>query len=168
MLQNRFSGPLAKGRYRQILLWAGGGLLLFLALSGAFLFGKQSRISTDDTYGNIPGFESENRRLSVGGLAAGGRNDHAARTIDLREYGSSPAPEGAISALIPVNKGTLLLNAKPVPVHVPGRVDVQVPAGTHRLEWYDSTSKRIVGETVDVPPFATRTVSFERKIDGHR
>jgi hypothetical protein len=82
--------------------------------------------------------------------------------IDLRDQPGAVGPLGTIAIVLPGTSGTLTIDARPMRVAPGSHFSVNLAAGTHRLEWFDSTAHRTVGETVDLLPFATRTVSFMR------
>jgi serine/threonine protein kinase len=164
MLQDRFSMPLRAIGPRRIVLGASGAMLLSLALAGSFIFGKRSQ-KTDETSGFFE--EPGESRLSL--REASATNGRARnQRIDLRGLGETGGPYGAVSIQLSDGAGALVFDAKPAPTSPGGRCDIEAPAGTHRVEWYDSTTGQTSGVTVDVLPFATRTVSLKRFDHGRK
>jgi hypothetical protein len=167
MIRDRFSLPMSTTRPRTVAVWIAAAFLLLCALAGAYISGRRSHASP---VARAVAAENEpaERRLSVPFFPAGGSGRPPEVKVDLRELSGANEPQGKISAVVPVNGGTLSIDARPVRVASGGRFSIRLAAGAHRLEWYDSTTRRTVGETVDLLPFATRTVSFMRDRNEHR
>jgi serine/threonine protein kinase len=167
MIRDRFSLPMSNIRPRTIAAWIAAAFLLLCAIAGAYISGRRSQPSAV-TRVIAAGNEPAERRLTIPFFPEGGSVRQPEVKIDLRELSGVNEPQGKISAVLPVAGGTLCIDARPVRVASGDRFSVSLAAGAHRLEWYDSTTRRTIGETVDLLPFATRTVSFMRYMNERR
>ena len=58
--------------------------------------------------------------------------------------------------------GALTVDGETIRNPVDKSIAVSLAAGTHRVEWFDSSARRRYGETIDVLPFEIITVSLTR------
>ena len=110
---------------------------------------------------------SEQRRLRLR-LPAAGTVAPSELAQSLRKPDTKNDLTGKLMVLLPQKRGILYINGKPRKVssvqdHFSGRF----ASGTFRIEWYDSATRRRFGETTDLLPFTTKTVSLKRFESGH-
>jgi hypothetical protein len=166
MLRDRFSQPLRAFQPRLVAAWTACAILLSLALTGAFVFGKRSQRAIFSKSADFIE-ERDERRLSIQeeSPVKGPLSD---QRIDLRTCSDAGGPYGSIVTMLPPGRGALSVDAKPVQASSAGRCTIEASEGTHRIEWYDSTTGRTFGETVDVLPFAKRRLSLARFVNEWR
>jgi|WetSurMetagenome_2_1015567.scaffolds.fasta_scaffold118489_1 serine/threonine protein kinase len=86
--------------------------------------------------------------------------------LSLRHSAAGVDLTGTVVIIVPDRTGSLLIDKSPVPNRRGQRTFVTLPSGSHRIEWMDSTKERTWGETIELLPFESKTLSFVRFIDG--
>jgi tRNA A-37 threonylcarbamoyl transferase component Bud32 len=175
LLQSAFSAPITGRKHRQRLLRFVVMALLSAMIIGAYLIGREStnRVSyRQSIFGTTMNGE--------GPLLMLPRNVAPAKpfpaSLTLRTPGSANELIATLTIICPVGKGALLVDgnraatvgdsaARDDSTLKNGTVRcIELPAGSHRIEWHDSASNRRFGETVDCIPFSRKTISLARFI----
>jgi predicted Ser/Thr protein kinase len=162
-LQNKFSTPIrTPGKKRMALATA--SVALTAALAAAYFLGMHaspSRVYARD----MPVRSEEGGRFS---LLIGPHpvRQQPSLPVALREIPGGMNFTATIVVAGIAGNGSLFVDGDPVMIGRERLIAIAIPAGTHRVEWRDSTAERRYGETVEVMPFEKKTVSLARFIDG--
>lgn len=165
LLNRQFSSPLQQDRKMRILWRSTAAAGITAAIFGAYLFGiRSNRVPSMHSYGQIADNEDQFLALSVPGT---GQRSAPAATARFRTGTGAGNKDltGTIRVLVPSSRqGALRFDGRTISFPPEERADIVATAGTHRVEWIDSAAAVSFGETVDVLPFATTTVSFRSKV----
>ena len=167
-LQKRFSGPMKSGRKRNVWRLCGVAALCIGALFGAYIWGRySSKRKFAHTVQEKFAF-SEQQRLQLKSPAAGSGMSYGLQGT-LRTVDDTDGMTGKLVVLLPNEEGILFVNGeRQSETSSDGCFSGWFAAGSYRIEWYDSTEQRRFGETTDLLPFATKTVSLKRFESGYR
>jgi serine/threonine protein kinase len=161
-LQKQFSAPqkqVRKHRYLAVVSIAS----VIVAVTGAFYIGRQS-LHSDDILRDLL-LQQEEKQLIV---PVNSRNVTGAVTkppVALRQVAGGMNLTGTVHVSTISKRGHLVIDSRPVDCNPDGLL-LQLSAGTHRIEWFDSISRRRYGEIVDVLPFEKKNVSLQRFTHG--
>jgi len=161
LLQNVFSTPIREPGLGRLLIRLAAGVVLLCLVGTAFLAGRQSLRQRPVNAGVVD--ETAMMQLGrvsteEGGMLPVSRNESAA----MKEIGGARRLDGVVSVKVPQREGVLLIDGEKTEVKNAPWYTTTLRAGTHRIEWHDTARHRIGGETVEVLPFATMRLSFER------
>lgn len=161
-LQKRFSAPLkkeSKQRYLALISIA----TVILAVTGAYFIGRQS-LNSDDILKNLSLLQEE-KRLIVSMNPTNVTSSKQQIPVVLRQIAGGMNLTGIVTVRNVSDRGKLIIDFRPIDCS-PDGLSLGLVAGTHRIEWFDSTSQRCYGEIVEVLPFEKKKVSLKRFIRG--
>jgi serine/threonine protein kinase len=167
-LQQRFSGPIRSEIREKIRRFSLAAVLIACTVLGAYISGRYaSGKKLTDTIQDVFAL-AEQQRLQVRLPAAAAAAPREIAGI-LRKIDPSDDLTGKLVIVLPEERGELFINGKSQRTissekYFSGRFG----AGKFRIEWYDSTTRRRFGETTDLLPFTTKTVSLKRFESGNR
>ncbi|MBN1761099.1 MAG: serine/threonine protein kinase [Chitinispirillaceae bacterium] len=161
LLSHQFSTPLQPHRWKQWFIRCIAAAGFAAALIAAYVYGtRTTRTIVALTDIQIPGTEELFLTLPISG--AGQQADRAV-TAMFRD--GTTALTGTIRVLHPSsNTGVLHCDGRITPPTQEISTTLTVDACTHRVEWFDSSGRCRAGETIDVLPFATTTVSLRKNV----
>ncbi len=164
-LQNRFSLPIRAPGKKNRALGVAAAAAFIAALIAAYVLGMRSSSPRDSAGGRAALRDPDERHVSL--LTA----PRAARQVKsppiaLRGIAAGMDVTGTVTIIIPDRAGSLVIDGTTVAHRRGERGAVSLPAGTHRIEWFDSTMQRRYGETIELLPFESKTISFARFIHG--
>ena len=164
-LQSRFSAPLRTPRKKRIFLGSAVATAFAVACVAAYVLGIHSSSPREFLDGTPTAMDTEGRRLSLPAVPHAGRQAPSASVV-LRDSKAAMDINGTLVIIIPERAGSLFIDKTPIAHGVGDRATALLAAGTHRIEWFDSTGMRTYGETIGLLPFETKTISFARFIHG--
>ncbi|HMA64314.1 MAG: serine/threonine-protein kinase [Fibrobacterota bacterium] len=162
-LQKKFSAPL-KREQKHLLLAFLSIAAVILALTGAFYIGRQS-LNSDDILGDLL-LQQEEKRLIVSVNSLNVHSTVKKPPVALRQVAVNMNLTGTVTLSKISNRGFFIIDSRPIESNPDGLM-LQLTAGTHRIEWFDSISQRRYGEIVDVLPFEKKNVSLQRFTHGN-
>lgn len=167
-LQKRFSGPTRNNVRKKLRRFSIAAVLIIGALFSAYVFGRYaSGEKLTDTVQEVFAF-SEQRRLQLQLPPTRAAEAHELTGM-MRTIDNTNGLDGKLVLALPEGRGTLSINGKRQAVNGDEEFFSGLfSAGMYRIEWYDSTAGRRYGETTDLLPFATKTVSLKRFEGGYR
>jgi serine/threonine protein kinase len=161
-LQKNFSAPLNRERKKWFVTFIATAALISI-ICGAFLAGRQS-LQAEDLLKDFP-LQQEEKRLIV---AISSRNVSSAvkkQSVALRHGAVNMNLTGSVNISRVSEHGHFIVDSRPVESNPDGLL-LQLSAGAHRIEWFDSTSQRQYSEIVDVLPFEKKNISLQRFTHG--
>lgn len=167
-LQKRFSGPIRSEMKKKIMRFSTAAVLIACALLIAYISGRSAsgKNLTDAMQDAFAFSEQQRLRLRLPGAAEAAPQELAGM---LRRIDRSDDLIGKLVVALPEGRGELFINGEPRKTTSSDEYfSERFGAGKLRIEWYDSTTRRRFGETTDLLPFATKTISLERFESGFR
>jgi serine/threonine protein kinase len=164
-LQKYFSSPLRKRSTRRVALSLAIGVACIAACVAAYFLGIRSSPSRT-LFEDFTAEEGAQSRRTMLLSVPQRKLQPVSPSITLRSGSAVMDIEGTVVIVVPGRKGTLFVDKMPIGPCSGLRAKTLLPAGTHRIEWTDSASQRTWGETIDLLPFQSKTVSFARFING--
>jgi len=164
ILQTSFSSPGRKPKSKLPLIYA-AACLGITALVAAYMLGARSPRSVDGV--DIMAKLMENQRLDEALLSMSRSQDRrpgAAAKLRITAPGTDLT--GRLVVVNPGRTGALRINGLPLTRDTGSEASTRLSAGAHRVEWFDSTMHRSFGETVELLPFETKTISLARFFNG--
>lgn len=162
-LQNKFSTPIKPENKNLFFAVASVGAIV-LAIVSAYFIGKQASVS-GDILGNLSLQQEEKRLIIPLSLFHENRLFQPAPVV-LRQIAGGMNLTGTLQIEKIVNRGMFIIDSRPIEDCGTGGVSLLLDAGTHRVEWFDSTAQRRFSEIVEVLPFEKKTVSLKRFLHG--
>ena len=163
-LQTAFSSPTIKPKKKRSFVYAGASCLCLAALVAAYVLGaRSSRVVYSKV--NTAGFTEPDRGDRALLLNSAMRKGPTA-PAKLRLNPSGAGLSGNVVVVNPLRKGSLSVDGDPLARGLNGKASACLTAGAHRIEWFDSTMQRGFGETVELLPFETKTISLARFFHG--
>lgn len=164
LLQSRFSSPVRRQRFVHIQMYAASGIFVAVLVIVAFLAGRTSTTS-QQIFTQEHSIESDrgSLKLSIAGSTMHGPEGD----VVLRSAETMHELTGTLCVRGIEPPGVLFVDGRkftPVTSH---EVKVELPEGTHRIEWHNEQTKLRVGETIDLLPFSKKTLLFARNNHGH-
>jgi serine/threonine protein kinase len=165
-LQQKYSSPVNKSSKRRMAFTAFITVAMLLSIALAYFAGRQDSIS-----GSLGRFNIVSEDAQMVSLAKLSRSNQIGTMppVALRETAGGMNLTGMICINRNVeDKGTLIIDGTPITDWEKRFITIQLKIGSHRLEWYDSTSRRRFGEITELLPFENKNISLRRFIDGKR
>lgn len=163
-LQSRFSRPRPEGGGRRTLLWGAGACVVTAAIAGAFVAGKHSSMPRGGA-GEQLLFDDIERRGRGLPVLSGEHRGRDRERVELRDVAVTGGLSGSVTVVVPDARGTLTIDGNPVAPDEGCSFTATLADGRHRIEWFDPIRRRSGGETVDVLPFCSKTISLQRFTD---
>lgn len=148
-LQKKFSTPLEKGTKRLFLVCA-SIVVAVLSVAAAYYIGRRS-LMTGDILGNLS-LQQEEKRLNVSLNSIDAKGSNQQTPFILRQIAHGMNLTGTVTISKVSDRGKFIIDSSPLECS-PDGVSLQLSAGTHRIEWLDSTAQRHYSEIVEVLPF---------------
>ncbi|HEX2956334.1 MAG TPA: hypothetical protein VHO70_05865, partial [Chitinispirillaceae bacterium] len=134
--------------------------VIMFIIFGAYLTGRKS-FEPRDIIGKMIIQQNESKFLSLHTLS-GKKESSQSYPVVLRNSGEGMDLTGTIKIIVNSHMGLLLVDDNPVESFKYGDVSIQLKIGTHRIEWFDSTTQHRFGETLEILPFENKTVTLKR------
>jgi serine/threonine protein kinase len=164
-LQNNFSTPIRPRGSRKIALGIATACAASAACLIAYVIGTRS-IPSHNLIGNNSALWGANDRRESFITVSRGDPQPSFPPLALRHMAAGMDVMGTVVITVPDRAGSLFIDKSPFPLCRDQRTFVTLPSGAHRIEWMDSTKQRTWGETIELLPFESKTISFLRFIDG--
>ncbi|HEX3019555.1 MAG TPA: protein kinase [Chitinispirillaceae bacterium] len=163
-LNRHFSLPLPQGNRKKVLIRFALACTAAVALLCAYLIGAHSTMKQSVKEGNLFSYEANDRQGTFL-LIRGSSRRLPQIPVILRDVSDKGDVSGTLSVITSGINGRLYIDGQQmVPING-NRFSGILSSGTHRIEMYDSIQKRRYGETIDLLPFSTKTVSLKRFVN---
>lgn len=160
-LQTHFSLPLQSTTHKQFFVWATVVIISVAALAGAYLVGMRSSVSHSNTNNHHFTNNQENQHHDFLMMPHNLHNTHRV-PVALRSIAETSEFSGTVSILLPRSSGALRIDNRSINTTTNNRFVGSLTAGTHRIEWFDSTLQQSFGETINLLPFSVKSISVQR------
>lgn len=159
-IQSKFAAPIMGRRKKRTFHAIAALFVIMFIIFGAYLTGRKS-FEPRDIIGKMIIQQNESKFLSLHTLS-GKKESSQSFPVVLRNSGEGMDLIGTINIIVNSHNGLLLVDDNPVESFKCGDVSIQLKIGTHRIEWFDSTTQHRFGETIEILPFENKTVTLKR------
>jgi serine/threonine protein kinase len=159
-LQQKFSSPVKKYGIKQMTVAVAATITIGLSITIAYFAGKND--SASGIIGNVKVSNYDTQIVSLV-LLSGSNHSTTMPAVALRETGGGMNLIGTVSISRPLEEnGTLIIDGTPVTEYSNSNISIQLKAGSHRVEWIDSASRKRFSEIVELLPFENKKISLRR------